>query len=267
MRHRFFHRSILKDFSHVHTPLHVCAGLASLTPWLAPLLARSHSRLPLWPGEQLSPLGGRSIQSGGGGRLTCPAAQAQCERDESAPPARPRASVWCLCPPGLQIIVNVPAGSFHWRCSGQRQRQVTKTRRINQDWGVTRGRGRVRLRHQSGEHLLGNAQKCATVPVRTCICHGRGAGGGHTQNAASILEAGSSLAPAGVSVQTQSKMTDGPILPLKRRLVQFSQFLRAPVCLLSHVIIKHVFVWLRRNVETSAGVVSSEGSVFPSSPR
>lgn len=88
----------------------VCGGLASRTQRPAPHLARLQSRLPLWPGEQLSPLGGISIQRGGGGRLTCPLAQAQWEWDETV-----LHSVWCLCPSGLQIIVNVPAGTFHWR--------------------------------------------------------------------------------------------------------------------------------------------------------
>lgn len=73
-------------------------------------------------------------------------------------------SVWCFCPSGLQIIVNVPTGSFHRRSSGQCQCQVTETRRINQDWGLKRGRC-TRLCHQSERHLMGNAHKCAMLPV------------------------------------------------------------------------------------------------------
>lgn len=51
-----------------------------------------------------------------------------------------------------------PQGLSTGGCSGQCQRQVTKTRRINQGWGVTRGR-RARRRHQSEKAPYGECPK------------------------------------------------------------------------------------------------------------
>lgn len=73
-------------------------------------------------------------------------------------------SVWCVCPSGLQIMVNVPTGSFHRSSSGQCQCQVTEPRRINQDGGLKRGR-RAGLCHQSERHLMWHAHKRAMLPV------------------------------------------------------------------------------------------------------
>lgn len=130
----------------VHACTCVCVslcvlGLASCIPRPVPHLACLQSRLPLWPTKQLSPLGERSFQSGGSGRLTCPLALAQCECDATVQCVCAHVyegvyvyvSVWCFCPSGLPIMVNVPTGSFHRRRSGQCRCQVTETRRINQD--------------------------------------------------------------------------------------------------------------------------------------
>ena len=104
-------------------------------------------------------------------------------------------SVWCLRPSGLQIIVNVPGGSFHTRSSGQCQCQVTETRRINQDWRVKRGRC-MRLCHQSERHLMGNAHKCAMLPVWSTYSPWQWLAMVVFKNAASILDAAAWLSAA-----------------------------------------------------------------------
>lgn len=93
-------------------------GSAPCTHRPAPHLAASQSRLPLWPSEQLSPLGEGSFQSGGGGRLTCPLARGPvwarwgrcahvCVRGCVG------VSVWCLlAPSGLQIMVECAHGEL-----------------------------------------------------------------------------------------------------------------------------------------------------------
>lgn len=73
-------------------------------------------------------------------------------------------SVWCVCPAGRPIMVNVPTGSFHRRGCGWCWCQVAESRRINQSWRPKRGR-RARWCHQSQWYLLWNAHKCAMLLV------------------------------------------------------------------------------------------------------
>lgn len=143
--------------------VHTCTlQLISCTPRPGPCLASMSSYLPLWPIKQLSLLGERFFLSGSSGSLTCLSKQAECLCLRVC--ARVCVSVWCICPAGGQIMVNVPTGSIHRRDSGWCQCQVAEFRRINQSWRPKRGRW-ARWCHQSERCLLWNAHKCAMLPV------------------------------------------------------------------------------------------------------
>lgn len=70
--------------------------------------------------------------------------------------------VWCVCPAGHQIMVNVPTGFFHRRVCGWCRCQVAKSGHINQSWRPKRGCVQDGAINQWC--LLWNVHKCAPLP-------------------------------------------------------------------------------------------------------